>query len=187
MAFTNITKSTDPKSDFWKLNPQLQYITPFNKLKDKFKKDSSQYMWAIFFMSEPDEDINKFFRHDLEKRRENINNLYQIKWDDPLFQECLEAYPFECMDSVQRALKDEKDSLRGRARLIANTEYTLDKTDENGKKIIGTATQLDRMRKDTAKIYESLEQALLKFSKQKEDEIRVHGGRKQSASEKGQL
>lgn len=187
MSFTNITKKTKPTEDFWELNPQIQYISPFNKLKDSFK-DSSQHMWAIFFMSDPDEDINKFYRYDLEKRKEQINNYYsKIKWNDPLFQECLEAYPFECLNAVQRALKDELDSLRQRARLIKDTPYTLDETTiENGRavNIKGTATQLDRMRKDTAKIYEGLEEAQNKFFKQKDEEIRVRGGRAESFSEK---
>lgn len=189
MSFTNITKKTDPTTDFWTLNPQIQYLSPFNKLKEKFTKDSSQHMWAIFFMSDPDEDINKFYRYDLSKRKEQINNIYsKIKWDDPLFKECLEAYPFECLNAIQRALKDELDSLRQRARLIKDTPYTLDETIiENGRavNVKGTAIQLDKMRKDTAKIYEALEEAQNKFFKQKEEEVRVRGGRAESFSEKG--
>lgn len=184
MSFTNITKKTKPTEDFWELNPQIQYLSPFNKLKQEFT-DSSQHMWAIFFMSDPDEDINKFYRYDLTKRKNQIDNYYsKIKWEDPLFQECLEAYPFECMNAIQRSLKDEMDSLRQRAKLIKETPYTLDQSDEHGKKIIGTATQLDRMRKDTPKIYEGLEEAQQKFFKQRDEEVRVRGGRKESYSER---
>lgn len=174
MSFTNITKKTKPTEDFWELNPQIQYISPFNKLKDKFK-DSSQHMWAIFFMSDPDEDINKFYRYDLEKRKEQINNFYpKIKWEDPLFIECLEAYPFECLNSTQRSLKELIDSLKQRARFLLNTPYDLD-----------SAPKLDTMHTKTDKIYDNLEKALAKFSKQKEDEIKVYGGRSQTASERG--
>jgi hypothetical protein len=186
-SFTNITNKTDPKTDFWELNPQIQYFSPFNKLKDEFK-DSSQHMWAIFFMSDPDEDINRFYRYDLQKRRDNINNFYpDIKWEDPLFQECLEAYPFECMNAIHRALKDELDSLKLRAKLISDTPPTLDYTDiDNGRaiNIKGTAIQLDKMRKDTSKIYDALEEARNKFVKQKDEEVRVRGGRKESYSER---
>jgi hypothetical protein len=187
MNFTNITNKTNPNTDFWELNPQVQYISPFNKLKDKFK-DSSQHMWAIFFMCDPDEDVNKFYRYDLENRKENINNFYsKIKWEDVLFNQCLEAYPFECMNAIHRALKDEKDSLMQRARLIKDTNYTLDFTDISDGKAVqmkGTARQLDAMRKDTSKIYEALEEAITKFVKQKDEEVRVLGGRKQSFSER---
>ena len=186
MSFTNITKKTKPEENFWELNPQIQYISPFNELKDKFK-DSSQHMWAIFFMSEPDEDINKFYRYDLEKRKLQINNFYsKIKWDNKLFTECLEAYPFECLNTVQRSLKDELDSLKKRSKLIRETDPTLDYTDpSSGKTLKGTAGQLDTMRTKSEKIYDQLEKAMLKFNKQKEDEVKVYGGRSQTASEKG--
>jgi hypothetical protein len=186
MNFTNITKKTKPEENFWELNPQIQYLTPFNKLKDEFK-DSSQHMWAIFFMSDPDEDINKFYRYDLEKRKEQINNFYsKIKWEDPLFIECLESYPFECLNSIQRSLKDELDSLKDRTRLIRHTKLTLDYTDpDTGRTIKGTTAQIDTMRAKSEKIYEQLEKAQNKFFKQKDEEIRVRGGRAESFSEKG--
>lgn len=186
MTFTNITRSSNPEEDFWKINPQLQYLYPFSKLKQELK-DSSQHMWAIFFMSDPDEEINKFFRYDLDKRKENINNYYsKIKWNNDTFKECLDAYPFECLNSVQRSLKSQLDSLKQRNKVLTNTEYTLDYTDEEtGKLIKGTALQLDTMHKNTAKIYDQVEEALNKFQKQKEDEIRIYGGRSQTASEKG--
>lgn len=173
MTFTNITKKTNPNTDFWELNPQIQYISPFNKLKDAFK-DSSQHMWAIFFMSDPDEDVNKFYRYDLEKRKQNIQNFYpNIKWKDALFIECLEAYPYECMTAVQRSLKEMQDSLKQRAKFLITTPYTLD-----------TSAKLDAMHTKTDKIYDQLEKAHQKFQKQKEEEVRVYGGRKLSMSEK---
>jgi hypothetical protein len=180
---TNVTKTTDPKTDFWKLNPQLQYISPFNKLKEI--KNSSHYMWAVFFMSEPDEEINRFYRYSISKRKENINNLYDIDWTLPILQECIEAYPYECLNSVQRALKDELDSLKDRTRLIRDTKLTLDYTDpDTGKTIKGTTSQIDGMRMKSGKIYDQLEEAINKFTKQKDDDVRVYGGRQQSASEK---
>lgn len=189
MTFTNITKSTDPQLDFWELNPQIQYISPFNKLKEKFKRNSSQHMWAIFFMCDPDEEVNRFYRYDLGKRKENINNYYSnIKWDDPLFEECLEAYPFECLNAIQRALKSQIDSLKQRNKVLTKTKYTLDYTDEQTGKIVkGTASQLDAMHIKTEKIYDQLEKTLAKFQKQKDDDTRVYGGRMESASEQGLL
>lgn len=161
-------------------------MSPFNKLEDEFPEDSSQHMWAIFFMCDPDEEINKFYRFSLAKRRENINNYYpNIQWKNPVFKECMEEYPYLCLNTIQRALKDELDSLRDRAKLIKNTPMTLDYTDENGKKIIGTAKQLDDMRIKTSKIYDQLEEAMNKFNKQKEDELRVRGGRRETSAEKG--
>lgn len=39
----------------------------------------------------------------------------------------------------------------------------------------------------SGKIYDQLEEAINKFTKQKDDDIRVYGGRQQSASEKNLL
>ena len=173
MTFTNITKKTSPTVDFWELNPQIQYISPFNKLKDKFE-DSSQHMWAIFFMSDPDEDVNRFYRYDIEKRKKNIHNFYpNIKWKNPLFNECLDAYPVECMTAIKRSLKELMDSLVQRRNFLINTPYTLD-----------TIAKLDGAHAKTGKIYDELEKTIAKFTKQKEEDVRVYGGRKESFSER---
>ena len=184
MNFTNVNKNHDPlKTNFWDLNPQLQYIIPYSKLKKELT-DSSHYMWAIFFMCDPDEEINKLYRYDLDKRKEHINNMFTIDWDNETFKECIDSYPFDCMDSTKRALKEQIDSLKRRSKLFKQ-KYTLDYSDENGRRIIGTAKQLDDMHVKTSKIYDQLEEVLAKFTKQKDDDMRVYGGRQESASEKG--
>lgn len=188
-GFVRINKTFSIDQNFWELNPQLVILPPFNKL---YKiKDSSKIMWCIFFMCDPDEDENKLYRLQEEKRKETIEgNYYKVNWEDPLIKECLEAYPFECMSSIERALKDEKDSLVRRANLFRTTELTLDKTKIiDGKSVVikGTAIQLDTMRAKTLKIYEEFEKVEAKFKEQKAEEARVYGGRKETASEKGDI
>ena len=65
--------------NFWEVNPQLVYIPPFselyNKDKSKNKEKSSKNMWCIFFMSDPDEDKNKFYRIP-EKERLEISQSF---------------------------------------------------------------------------------------------------------------
>lgn len=186
-SFIRVNKNFSLTQDFWEINPQMRIYPPFNKLYNL--PDSSKIMWCIYFMCDPDEDDNKLYRlEESERRRVIEENYHKVDWDDPLVLECLEAYPLECMDSIERSLKAEKDSLVSRSKLIRETEPTLDRTVlMEGKAAVmkGTALQLDTMRSKTAKIYDELETVIKKFQKHKAEEARVYGGRKETASEKG--
>ena len=178
-----VNKDFSIDKDFFELNPALALIDPFSDLKKL--KQGSRYAWTCFFMLEPDTEINPIFKLPEATRKEQLIKNYFIEdmsWDNKVFQECLEKYFFLCMSPIERALKEEYDSLAKRAKLIRESEYTLDSTDENGKKIYGTATQLDKMRASTLKIYQQIEKALELFKKTKE-EARVYGGRKETLAE----
>ena len=190
----------NPNINYWVANPQMRFIPPFSKLytKDKGGDYSSTQMYVITFMCEPDEQENKFFRMSEDVRQHNLKQAFpSIKWEDPLFVEALEAYPFECLDTIQRSLKEELESIKTRAKLISETPYTLDDYmrdsegdyiyDKTGKPIPikGTSKQLDDMRKSTAKIYDDLNTTISKYMVKKTDEIRVRGGRKETLHERG--
>jgi hypothetical protein len=165
---------------------------PFNGLYDmdktKDKEFSSRQMWTIFFMCDPDEDRNIFFRIPFSQRQEMLSDTFvpDLDWENPVFKGCLEQYPFECMNAVQRALAAEKDQLRKRAKLIQDTELSLDRVDDKGKKIPGTATQINMLQKDALRIYEAYEQIEAKFLAQKSISA-VHGGDKMTKTEKGEM
>ena len=197
MAFSKVTKPINIDENFWELNPWLKIHPPYSKLYKKLgNKLSSKYMIAIFLMCEPDEEANPFFRMDEDYRKNVINEEYvKIDWSDELVQECLDSYPFDCMDSVERAFKEEKEQLKLRARFIKETPITLDRTEveidpTSGKKyavnIKGTATQLETMRKNTDSIYKQYEKIEDKFIKGKTSAT-VRGGRKLTKAEKKEL
>jgi hypothetical protein len=107
-----------------------------------------------------------------------------------LLKQCIEEYPEHAMDVIKRSLKEQKESLRQRTKVLVDTKYTLDRTEvENGRAIIikGTAKQLDDMHKATPKIFENLEKIIERFETSKSETARVHGGRERSESEKGLL
>ena len=56
----------NPDENFWELNQQLRFYSPYSKLynrdKSKNKKTSSLEMWCITFMCHPDQDVNIFYR-----------------------------------------------------------------------------------------------------------------------------
>jgi len=196
MAFAKLTKPVSPDDDFWELNPWLKIYPPYSKLYKNYDYTlSSKYMIAIFLMCEPDEEANSFFRMDEDHKKEVIKQEYvDIDWEDSLVKECVESYPFDCMDSVERAYKEEKEQLKARARFIKETPITLDRTevetDDRGKKyainIKGTATQLEQMRKNTDNIYKQYEKIEDKFIKGKTSAT-ARGGRKLTKAEKKEL
>ena len=112
-----------------------------------------------------------------------------------MVKECLESYPFDCMDSIERAFKEEKEQLKQRARFLKDTAITLDRTEvetdaSTGKKyainIKGTASQLEQMRKNTDSIYKQYEKIEDKFIKGKSSAT-ARGGRRLTKSEKREL
>lgn len=176
MAFVTVPKPFDPNINFWELNPLIKNVSPFSAV---FKTDnggnrSSDTMWSVVFMCDPDEDTNIFFRYSEAERKKHIQDMFpNASLDTQLFEECVQAYPFECMDSIQRSLYDLKNSLRARARFLYSSEYTLE-----------TGKDLDIMHKNTKTLYADLQKVIEEFSASKEVDVRIKGGRKESLGEK---
>lgn len=187
-------------ANFWKLNPQLQFIKPFDKLyniDDSLNKgESSKTMWCIVFMSDPDEETNKFFRIPLLERYEMLKETFHSLFDleEEYTKACYEAYPLMCLSAVQRALKDEKEMLMKRASFIKEQEYTLDSyeviTGPGGRPVRvtmpGTAKQLDTMHKATKSIMDNFKIVESEFFAEK-SKAQLKGNRQESKGEKGEI
>lgn len=186
-------------ANFWKLNPQLQFIKPFDKLyniDDSLNKgESSKTMWCIVFMSDPDEETNKFFRiphaERYEMLRETFHSLFDL--EEEITKECYYAYPELCLTAAQRALKDEKEMLIKRATFIKEQEYTLDKYElvPMGQRMVrvtlpGTAKQLDTMHKATKSIMDNFKIIENEFFAEK-SKAQLKGNRQESKGEKGEI
>jgi len=165
--------------NFWEANPQLIIMPPFSNLystdKSKDKEKSSKDMWCVFFMSDPDEEKNLFYRIPESERLTMLKEVYNPTFDieDELILKALDAYPVLCLTAVERALKGEKDALAKRAVFLQKAEYDFE-----------TMKDLDNAFSKTSKIYENFEAIEERFLKQK-NQSRVKGGRRESASEKG--
>lgn len=186
-------------ANFWKLNPQLPFIKPFDKLyniDDSLnKQESSKTMWCIVFMSDPDEETNKFFRiphlERYEMLKETFHSLFNL--EEEYTKACYEAYPEMCLTSAQRALKDEKEMLIKRATFIKEQEYTLDKYElvPMGQRMVrvtlpGTAKQLDTMHKATKSIMDNFKIIESEFFAEK-SKAQLKGNRQESKGEKGEI
>jgi len=197
----NVTKYSDPEDNWWILNPQMKYMAPFCELykRDQGGAKSSKDMWCIFFLADPDEELNKFYRMSLELRLEMLISEYHAEFDldDVLITECIQAYPDAALTAVGRAYKLEKDSFIARGMLLSSTPYTFDEVARDkqgaiiyvaGKPMIikGNAKDLDYMRGNTGKIMQQYKNIDKMFYDEKKA-LRIFGGRNESIVEKGDL
>lgn len=187
-------------ANFWKLNPQLPFIKPFNELykaDDSINKDlSSKTMWCITFMCNPDEDENKFFRIPYQQRYEMLRETYFELFDleDEIIKKCMDEFPLACLTAPQRALKDEKEVLTKRAEFLKAQAYTLDTYElvpgaggrMNRVTLPGTAKQLDTMHKATKTIMDNFKIIESEFFAEK-SKSQLKGNRQESKSEKGEI
>lgn len=201
-SLTKLDRSFKPDINYWELNPQVAYIEPFDRIYavDDGGEASSKTMWAIFFMCDPDEEENLLYRLKINDRKKAVEKYFpNIDWDNELLKEGLKEYPYQCLNTVQRALKSELDTLKDREELIRETERTMDDymrhpdgsyiLDKQNKPIWikGNAAQLDKMHGQTSKLYENIEKVIEKFMFQKAEDARIYGGRKPTIAEKGLL
>ncbi len=168
-----------PDTNFWDFNGQLSIVSPFNKIYklDNGGNVSSKIMTVIFFMADPDEEKNKFYRIPEEERKEAISESYynDIDWNNPLLIEGIEKYPELCLSAAARSLKDVKDFITRRAAYLRSVPYNLD-----------TMKDVDMAVSKNDKIYADFEKIEQNFI-QSEKIGRVRGGRKETPAEKGDL
>jgi predicted RNA-binding protein with EMAP domain len=182
----------DEDYNFWEDNRHLVYMKPYSKLYDRDEsnehKFSSKEMVMIFLLSDPNPELNKFYRMSYKERLEMLKETYFEDFDeeDNIIVQCLESYEILSLSPVELALKQEIDSMIDRARVFRNTPYTLDRTeiDNNGRALTikGTATQLDQMRAKTPKLMENYDKIEAKYIQEK-TQARLRGGRKRSKAE----
>lgn len=195
MSLAKVNKPINPDDDFWELNPWLKIHPPYSKLFKKLgAKESSKVMIAVFLMCDPDEEMNPFFRMDEMTKRQVIEEEYvKVDWDDSIVTECLDSYPFDCLTSVERIFREEKEKLKERAKFIKATQYKLDLPDtpeELDKDLVTTQIRiidlLEKMAKNTESIYAQYEKVEEKFIQGKSSAI-AKGGRRLSRAEKREV
>jgi hypothetical protein len=166
-------------TNFWIANPLVQYIKPFNELfdTDGGEELSSRTMWCIYFMCDPDEDNNIFYRIPIKDRQDMLKETFHssINWEDDLIKRCIEIYPDACLTSIQKTLKDKKEWLLKRESFITTQVYDLENYDK-----------LDKMASASKKIWDEFKKTEEEFQAEK-GKITVKGGRQQSKTERKEL
>lgn len=191
---TTIVKNWNTDLNFWEINPIFKTIKIFRDLydsdKSKKKDKSSQLMWAIALLIDPNE-ANVWKNVAENEKRQLIAEEYledkKFKWED--YQELLDVYEERCLTIAEKELVRFERKLVDRGDFINKTKYSLDEYEENNgrtKLVKGTAEQLDKMMIATSKLTEQL--SIIKdMLKQEQTEGRGRGGAAKSASEKGDI
>ena len=180
-SFINVKKSFDPSFNYWELNPHLIYLKPYsilyNEDKSKNKEESSKIMWCVTWMIDPDEETNKYYRLD-EERRLEVCKEFQPKFDntDELVQSIMVSYPEDCLTVIERSLRDTKEFMRKRDKFIKSQEYNFE-----------TMKELDDAATKTIKIYQDYEKIEKVFTEEKNKSTRIRGGRQETARESGRI
>ena len=173
-----INKTFNKDENFWILNPQLIYMQPFSDLylrdKSKEKIKSSQEMWCIFFLSDPDESENIFYRIPYEQRLQMLKETYypDLNESDELFEKCKDAYVYTCLSTIERTVKEQKDFLVKRTKALINMEYNID-----------TMKEIDNAYARNLKINEDFKKVEELFDQSKK-ELKARGNRALTLSEK---
>lgn len=177
-SFAIVNKSQS--GNFWQLNPHIKHVEPFSSIyskdKSKGKEQSSNDMWCILWMTDPDEEVNKYYRLDKEERLQVCKDFNKgFDPNHPLIKEALDMYPHLCMTADELAYKMQKDQLIEISRFLAQQEITL-----------STAKDIIDLKSKMPKIYQDFEK-IDKMFKTNKSEQRIFGGRKQTAREKGHI
>lgn len=181
MSFITLRIDTDPKLNFWDLNPHIRFIPGYSKLydedKSKDKAESSKVMWCITWLCHPDEEVNRYYRLSESDKLETCKKFNpKFNEEDELTKQCIERFPDDCLNVIEKALKGELDFLNKRSQFLRNAEYNYD-----------TMTPLDNAVSKTSKIMEQFDLVYQKYVESKKKTIQLIGGRNQTAREKNRI
>jgi len=177
-SFINVRKEFNPELNWWDINPHMIHVRPFSKLyaddESKNKKTSSKHMWCIFFMNEPDELLNLYFRLPEDQRLE-VCKTYNPEFDitNELIFECSNSYVEVCLTLIEQTLKNTKDMFHKRNAFLKTADYNFE-----------TMTQLDNAIAKTPKLEEDFDKVYQKYLAQQNKKVQLHGGRNQTLREK---
>ncbi len=180
-SFINIQKDFKPELNFWELNPHLIYVKPFANLysndKSKDKTDSSNDMWCILWMAEPDDEVNKYYRIP-EDERVGICKEFNSNFDinSQTIIDCINAYPEVCLTPIERSYKTAKDFLSKREKFLKEAEYSFE-----------TMTALENAVSKTPKVLEDFAKVEQQYLQTKNKATKIFGGRQQTLREKKQI
>ena len=188
--FSITKKGYQPGLNYWMANPQVALLKPFKPLHelDDGGEVSSNYMWAVFFLEENDDDLNTMAPLSEELCLETIKESYfpQLDYNLPEFRAAREGYPEYCMSKVQRALKAQEDEVERLQKFCRSTVPTFDTPDPNSKTrtLKGTASQIASVTKSCNQLIKEIKELKELFEVEKK-EAEVFGGRSETLSEKG--
>tara|TARA_R100001463_G_scaffold108548_2_gene163089 strand:+ start:2997 stop:3518 length:522 start_codon:yes stop_codon:yes gene_type:complete len=167
--------SFDTDVNFWKVHPQLKVPLPFASIykddRSKNKSKSSQIMWAIALLVDPD---SKFSNISYSNRKDMIAKDYlkDKKFDWGAYKEATVFYERSLISPAKRQL------MVWNKKMDEKTLYLDTLTYEDN------ADTIEGLLKTNVKLFEDYER-LLKLVDKENNEGSTKGGAEESASEKG--
>ena len=160
-----ILERFDTEANFWKLHPQLQIPQEFAAIykedKSKTKSKSSQIMWAIALLVDPD---SKFANISFPTRKDIISKDF--------LKDAINFYESSLITPAKRQLLVWNKKMDEKTRYLDVLTY-----EEN-------ADTIEGLLKTNVKLFEDYER-LLKLVDKETNEGSTKGGGEESASEKG--
>lgn len=186
-----LTTNWDIEHNYWELNPMVKAIAIFrdfekqDKSKKKFK--SSKVMWAIAMLVDTDErnPYNNVLATIRPKMiAEDFLEDPAFEWEDDFVIALKDAYTDLVMSSNKKELYRLEKKLSERGDFIDRTPYTMDSYSDDGKRELkGTASQLDKMMKDSLAIFKQIED-IKELIAIEDAASQLVGGAQESASDK---
>lgn len=176
----NLIAAVNIEENFWKLNPELKYMSPFNKLMEgdesPNKEMSSKLMWAVYLYCDPESRFARMAEDDRKKEiAENYLQLDKEIWESEDFITIVRGYEEKVLTKLQKSFNRLLKKLEERDLFISKTPYN----ENNAKK-------LDDMFANSSKIYQQLLEIENELSSEKKAG-NIKGGRKESLSEQKKI
>lgn len=173
-----LVKTYQPNLNFWEINPQLTLINPYKTIwkkdRTKNKAKSSDLAWAVFLYAETSQNTI-FSRYNQDERKVILEEEFNVKLDSPIAKELIEFYENNCLDDIEKQLKDYEDFLKRRTAYILSQDWNLE-----------TASELDRAASQSKKIWDDYIKIKKEFDAHQE-KAHIEGNRQMSALEEGVL
>lgn len=159
----------DQDYDFWKQNPEIKAITPFNELVNK--KYGSEMMWVVYLMCDPK---SKYHRYGKEKIKEELEETYvKGKFKISSLKSYIDAYPEKCLTETERFYIKWGDMLRDFDKHFDDIDFSKNLSDK-----LTMLRERDRVWKSYLDAEKSAKEEL---------KYRVKGGREESILESGEI
>lgn len=146
----------------------------WKKDRTKEKRKSSDLAWAVYLYAETSHKTN-FSKYPQTERKKILNLEFDIDLDSKYAKEMIEFYEENCLDDMEKQLKDYEDFLKRRTQFIISQEWNLE-----------TGAELDRAASQTKKIWDDYLKIKKEFEAHQE-KSQIEGGRQLSAIEDGTI
>lgn len=180
----------DVHMDFFKANPQYLSSEVFSSVKEQYKKEYSNILWAIALINDPDSIYRNLSK---ETKIKKVSHLLPKDIKKEFINTITKEYLELCETHPMRMLRIWKEKLDEKLEFMSENRYTVDYYEEvvnergSVRNILrkGTWEMLEALQAGNVKAYKEYEEIMKQLNK--ESEGKSLGGEEKSLSDKGGL